>query len=94
MILVLIDNGFGNKVVKPRKLYTGQEYGDDIMSRFVDWLVRRYVEKDEGHVERKIAYTGGQGMAMKKIKIELQLDVDLHFFTNGAVFELKLKGFF
>lgn len=94
MILVLIDNGFGRKVTKPRKLYTGQEYGDDIMSRFVDWLVRKYVEKDEGHVEREIAYTGGQGMALKKIDIELRLDVDLHFFTNGAVFELKLKSFF
>ena len=94
MILVLIDNGFGSKVTKPKKLYTGQEYGDDIMSRFVDWLVRRYVEKEEGHVERRVAYTGGQGMALKKIEIELQLDVDLHFFTNGAVFELKLKSFF
>jgi hypothetical protein len=94
MILVVIDNGFGSKVTKPKKLYTGQEYGDDVVSRFVDWMVRRYVEKEEGDVERKIAYTGGQGMAMKKIGIELQLDVDLHFFTNGAVFELKLKNFF
>ena len=94
MILVLIDNGFGSKVIKPHKSYIGQEDGDDFVSRFVDWLVRRYVEKDKSHVERRIAYTGGQGMAMKKIKIELQLDVDLHFFTNGAVFELKLKDFF
>lgn len=94
MILVVIDNGFGSKVTKPHKPYTGQEYGDDFISRFVDWLVRRYVEKEKGPVERRIAYTGGQGMAMKKIKIELQLDVDLHFFSNGAVFELKLKDFF
>lgn len=93
MILVLIDNGFGNKVTKPRKLHTGQEYGDDFLSRFVDRLVRRYVEK-EGSVERGIAYIGGQGMALKKIKIELQLDVNVHYFTSGAVFELKLKSFF
>ncbi len=94
MILVLIDNGFGNKVIKPKKSYTGQEYGDDVVSRLVDWMVRRYVEKEDCHVERRIAYTGGQGMALKKIKIELHLDADLHFFTNGAVFELKLKSFF
>ena len=93
-ILVVVDNGFGKKVTKPKKLYTGQEYGDDLVSRFVDWLVRRYVEKDTGHVERAIAYSGGQGMALQKIKIELHLDVELHFFTNGAVFELKLKSFF
>ena len=28
MILVVVDNGFGKKVTKPKKLYTGQEYGD------------------------------------------------------------------
>lgn len=94
MILVLIDNGFGKKVTKSKKTHTGQDYGDDVVSRFVDWLVRRYVEKEEGQVERRIAYTGGQGMALKKIEIELHLDVDLHFFTNGAIFELKLKNFF
>lgn len=93
-ILVVVDNGFGKKVTKPKKLHTGQEYGDDIVSRFVDWLVRRYVEKEKGQVERNIAYTGGQGMALQKIKIEFHLDIDLHFFSNGAVFELKLKSFF
>ncbi|MCB1858233.1 MAG: hypothetical protein KDI63_08175 [Gammaproteobacteria bacterium] len=93
MVLVLIDNGFGSKVTKPKKLHTGQEYGDDFISRFVDWMVRRYVEK-EGDVNRNIAYTGGQGMAFKKIRIELKLDVELHFFSNGAIFELKLKNFF
>ena len=94
MILVVIDNGFGKKVTKPKKLHTGHEYGEDIFSRFVDWLVRRYVEKEKGEVNRNIAYTGGQGMALKKLEIEYQLDVDLHFFSNGAVFELKLKTFF
>ncbi len=94
MILVLIDNGFGSIVTKPKKLFNGQEYGDDFLSRFVDRMVRKFIEKDEGKVERRIAYTGGQGMALKKIKIELHLEVVLHFFTNGAVFELKLKNFF
>ncbi len=94
MLLVVIDNGFGKKVAKPKKSYTGHDYSNDFVSRLVDWLVRKYVEKEEGHLERRIAYTGGQGMALKKIMIELQLDADLHFFTNGAVFELKLKNFF
>ncbi len=93
MILVLIDNGFGKKVIKPKKLYTGQEIGDDFISRFVDWLVSKYIEK-ESPSDMRIAYTGGQGMALKKIEIELQLDVELHFFVNGAIFELKLKNYF
>ncbi len=91
--LILVDNGFGEKVVKPKKSHTGQRYDDDIFMRFVDWLIRRFVEK-EGHVERRIAYTGGQGLGLKKIKIELQLDYDLHFFSTGAIFELKLKNYF
>ncbi len=93
MTLVIVDNGFGSKVTKPKKLHTGQEYGDDFISRFVDWVIRKYVEK-EGDVEREIAYTGGQGMALKKIKIELRLDIEVHFLASGAVFELKLKNFF
>lgn len=93
LILTVVDNGFGQKVNKPKKMHTGQEYGNDFISRFVDWLVRRFVEK-EGDVDWNIAYTGGQGMALKKIKIELQLNVDVHFLTNGAVFELRLKNFF
>ncbi len=91
--LILVDNGFGEKVIKPKKSHTGQRYDDDIFMRFVDWLIRRFVEK-EGHVERRIAYTGGQGLGLKKIKIELQLDYDLHFFSTGAIFELKLKNYF
>jgi len=90
MILVVVDNGYGAKIVKPKKSYMGEEYGDDFASRVVDWLIRRFVEKDAGDIRRDIAYTGGQGMAMKKLRIELQLDVDVHFLASGAVFELRL----
>lgn len=94
MVLAVIDNGFGAKITKPKKSYTGEEYGDDFGSRLVDWAIRRFIEKDEGEVRRDIAYTGGQGMAMKKLKVELQLDVNVLFLASGAVFELKLKNYF
>jgi len=92
MILVVVDNGFGAKISKPKKSHMGEEYGDDVASRLVDWLVRRFVEKDVSDIRRDIAYTGGQGMAMKKLRIELQLDVHVHFFASGAVFELRLAA--
>lgn len=94
MILAVVDNGFGEKITKPKKSYVGEEYGDDFASRLVDWVVRRFFEKEEGDVRRDIAYTGGQGMAMKKLRIELQLDVEVYFMASGAVFELRLKNFF
>jgi hypothetical protein len=92
-VLTLTDNGFGEKIVKPKRHFTGREYEDDFVSRITDWLVRRYVES-EGDVERDIAYIGGQGMAMRKLRIELGLDVNVRYFTTGAVFELKLKSYF
>ena len=94
MVLAVVDNGFGEKITKPKKNYTGAEYGDDFASRFVDWVVRRFFEKEEGEIRRDIAYTGGQGMALKKLNIELQFDIEVHFLASGAVFELKLKNFF
>lgn len=94
MVLAVVDNGFGEKITKPKKSFTGEEYGDDFASRLVDWVVRRYFEKEGGDVRRDVAYTGGQGMAMKKLNIELQLDAEVHFLASGAVFELKLKTFF
>ena len=94
LILAVVDNGFGEKITKPKKNITGEEYGDDFASRLVDWAVRRYFEKDEGEIRRDIAYTGGQGMAMKKLNIELQLHTEVHFLASGAVFELKLKNVF
>ena len=94
MVLAVVDNGFGEKIIKPKKNHTGEEYGDDFASRFVDWVVRRYFEKEDGEIRRDIAYTGGQGMALKKLNIELQLDTEVHFLASGAVFELKLKNFF
>jgi len=94
MVLAVIDNGYGEKITKPKKSHLGEEYGDDFASRIVDWVVRRFFEKEEGGVRRDIAYTGGQGMALKKIRIELQLDVEVHFLVSGAVFELRLKNFF
>ena len=94
MILAVMDNGYGAKIIKPKKSFTGQEYGDDFAAKVVDWVVRRYFEKEEGGVRRDIAYTGGQGMALKKINIELQLDTEVHYLATGAVFELKLKNFF
>ena len=94
MVLAVVDNGFGEKITKPKKSYTGEEYGDDFASRLVDWVVRRYFEKEEGEVRRDIAYTGGQGMALKKLNIGLQLDTKVHFLASGAVFELILRNFF
>lgn len=90
MILAVVDNGYGAMINKPRRSHMGQEYGDDFVSRLVDWIIRRLFEKDASVVRRDIAYTGGQGMAMKKLRIEMQLDVDVHFLASGAVFELRL----
>ena len=94
MVLAVVDNGFGAKITKPKKSHMGEEYGNDFASRFVDWVIRRFVEKDEGDVRHDISYTGGQGMAMKKLRIELQLDVEVHYLASGAVFELRLKTAF
>ena len=94
MVLAVMDNGYGAKITKPKKSYMGEEYGDDLAARLVDWIARRFFEKDEGEIRRDIAYTGGQGMAMKKLKIELQLDVEVYYLASGAVFELRLKNFF
>jgi len=92
-VLVIVDNGYGKKVDKPKKSYLGEEYGNDLVSRLTNWLVSKF-EKEHKDVDHRIAYIGGQGMALKKIDIELNMDTDLHFFSNGAVFELKLKNFF
>ncbi len=94
LVLAVVDNGYGEKITKPKKSYTGQEYGDDLASRLVDWIIRRFVEDEDGEIRHDIAYTGGQGMAMKKIRVELKLDVDVHFLASGAVFELRLKNYF
>ena len=93
MKLVVVDNGFGELVVKPKKSFTGRTYDDDIMTRIGDWLITRFTGA-QPKAKRQIAYTGGQGMALKKIQIELGLKYALHFFTTGAVFELKLRSYF
>ena len=92
--LTVVDNGYGEDFLKPKKSFTDQQYSDDFVSRFVDWIVKRYIEKEDREVRHDIAYTGGQGQALKKIKTELQLNVDLHFLVSGAVFEIKLKNYF
>lgn len=92
-VLVVVDNGYGKRVDKPRKSYLGEEYGDDLISRFTEWLFNKF-EKENKHVDHRIAYTGGQGMALKKLRIEFQMDVEVHYFSTGAVFELKLKNYF
>lgn len=92
-VLVVVDNGFGKKVEKPKKSYLGEEYGDDFISRITEWLFSKF-EKEDKNIDHRIAYTGGQGMALKKIRIELNLDVSVHYFSTGAVFELRLKNYF
>ncbi|MEJ1379171.1 MAG: hypothetical protein RPU32_14565 [Candidatus Sedimenticola sp. (ex Thyasira tokunagai)] len=94
LVLGVMDNGFGESVKKPKKSHTGEEYGDDMVSKIVDWMIRRFVAKDESEVRYDIAYTGGQGMALKKINVELQLDAKVHFMASGAAFELTLKNYF
>lgn len=94
IILAVVDNGYGESFLKPKKTYTGEEYSDDLVSRFVDWVIRRYFEDEERDFRSDIAYTGGQGLGLKKIKNELQLNVNLHFLVSGAIFELKLKNYF
>jgi len=93
MKLVVVDNGFGELVVKPKKSFTGQTYDDDIMMKITNWIIGLFTRKKPS-AKRQIAYTGGQGMALKKIEIELGLEYALHFLTTGAVFELKLKSYF
>ncbi|MCU7929358.1 MAG: hypothetical protein KZQ90_01040 [Candidatus Thiodiazotropha sp. (ex Codakia rugifera)] len=92
-ILVVVDNGFGENVDKPKKSFLGEEMDDNIVNRITEWVFKKF-DKNEKNIDHRIAYTGGQGMALKKIKIELDLDVELYFFSTGAVFELKLKNFF
>lgn len=92
-ILAVGDNGFGKRVDKPKKSYLGEEDGDDFISRITEWVFSKF-EKDQKNINHSIAYTGGQGMALKKIDIELHLDVGLHYFSTGAVFELRLKNYF
>jgi len=94
LVLAVVDNGYGRKIIKPRKSHTGEEFGDDFSLRFVDWLMRKFVKKKEGEIHSKIAYTGGQGMALKKIGIELRLDVEVHYLASSAVFDLRLKSYF
>jgi hypothetical protein len=92
-VLVVVDNGFGKRVDKPKKSYLGEEYGNDPVSKITQWLFDRF-EKEDKNIDHRIAYVGGQGMALKKIEVELRLNIELHYFTTGAVFELKLKNFF
>ncbi|MCU7834256.1 MAG: hypothetical protein KZQ83_03300 [gamma proteobacterium symbiont of Taylorina sp.] len=94
VVLSVVDNGYGKNFLKPKKSFVDQKDGNDLISRFVDWFVRRYIEKSDADVKHDIAYTGGQGQALKKIKIEMQLDVDVHFLDSGAVFEIKLRNYF
>ena len=93
MNLVVVDNGFGDLVVKPKKSFTGQTYNDDIIMKITDWIIQLFTGQ-KTKAKQQIAYTGGQGMALKKIKIEFGLDYALYFLTTGAVFELKLKRYF
>ena len=92
-ILAVVDNGYGKRVDKPKKSHLGEEYGDDLVSKITEWIFGLF-ESEQKNIDYRIAYTGGQGMALKKIEIEYQFDVDVHFLSTGAVFELKLKNFF
>ncbi len=94
VVLTVVDNGYGEKFLKPKKSFSGQEVSDDFIPKFVDWLISTYIEKNKKNIRHDIAYTGGQGLAFKKMKVELQLDVDVHFMKSGAVFETKLKNYF
>lgn len=94
IVLTVVDNGYGEKFLKPKKSFIDQKSSDDFVSRFVDWILSRYIEKEDANIRHDIAYTGGQGLALKKIKTELQLNVNLHFLVSGAVFEIKLRNYF
>jgi len=93
MSLAVVDNGYGEMVEKPKKSFTGKTNDDDLAMKITDWIIRRFTGKRK-NVEQQIAYTGGQGMALKKIEIEYRLEYALYFFTTGAVFELRLKAYF
>ncbi|MET0061896.1 MAG: hypothetical protein AB2603_05690 [Candidatus Thiodiazotropha endolucinida] len=92
-VLLVVDNGYGKNVAKPRKSYLGEDMDNSLSNRIIEWCINKF-GKSEDTVDRRIAYTGGQGMALKKIKIELNLDVNVHYLTTGAVFELQLSNFF
>ena len=97
-VLSVVDNGYGENFLKPKRSFTdqcqGQKDNDDFVSRFVDWVITRYIEKEDKTVRHDIAYTGGQGQALNKIKTELKLNADVHFLVSGAVFEIKLRNYF
>lgn len=92
-ILAVVDNGYGKRVDKPKKSHLGEEYGDDLVSRITEWIFGLF-EKEQKDIDHRIAYTGGQGMGLKKIEIEYHLDANVHFLDTGAVFELRLQNFF
>lgn len=94
IVLSVVDNGYGECFLKPKKSFTDKQNSDDFISRFVDRIIKRYIEKEDEDIRYDIAYTGGQGLALKKINTELQLNVDVHFLVSGAVFEIKLKNYF
>ena len=92
-ILAVVDNGYGERVDKPKKSHLGEEYGDDLVSKITEWLFGLF-EKEQRQVDFRIAYTGGQGMALKKLEIEYHMNFTVHFLSTGAVFELRLRNFF
>ena len=94
IVLSVVDNGYGENFIKPKRSFTDQKDNDDFVSRFVDWVITRYIEKEDKAVRHDIAYTGGQGQALNKIKTELKLNADVHFLVSGAVFEIKLRNYF
>jgi len=94
IVLTVVDNGYGECFLKPKRSFTDQKDSDNFISRFVDWMLKRYIEKEDEEIRHDIAYAGGQGLALNKIKNELQLNVKVHFFISGAVFEIKLRNYF
>ncbi len=94
IILTVVDNGYGEKILKPKKSFINNKKSDDFISQFVDWMITYFTKKEDKEVRHDIAYTGGQGLALEKIKIELQLNVDVHFLISGAIFEIKLRNYF
>ncbi len=94
IVLCVVDNGYGENFSKPKRSFTDRKENDDFISRFVDRIITRYFEKEDKEIRHDIAYTGGQGQALKKIKTELKLNVDVHFLVSGAIFEIKLRNYF
>ena len=66
--------------------------GNRLSSGITGWCSNKF-DKREDSEDYRIAFAGGQGMALQIIRLDLDLDDDVHYFTAGAVYESQLTNY-